>query len=341
MMQSKKTNTIHIAFSVHDLSHSYNYINSTAVASAVMNCSVPITVHILCDENLNKDKPEYSLNKERYYDLCKKYGAELEFHHVNVPKAYYTFPTTEYLTVGTYYRLYAADVLSAVDKVIYFDGDIIVNLDLIELWNLEMDDYCLAARADPIFQKLVSQHPKKTYAQYHRLGFTDIMIENYFNSGILVVDLNKIREKYQLSQLSEEFILSNPSSLLADQDALNYIFGNKYRKLSKKYNHFSYENDIGPDEQTIIHYCNYKPWSIIRSNTDYIYWNYASQTRWSTDNPSEYLRNILSVANMTEDGLINYRKYRFCEKLRHLLVILKDLIKHFYNYIIDKMQHKY
>ena len=327
---SQNINTkVHIAFSVHDLSDEYNYINSTAVASAIMHCSCTVVVHILCDLSLNKDKMEYDINKLRYIDLCDNFGSEIQFHDVQVPNVYQTYATTDYLTVGTYFRLFSADILSDIDRVIYFDGDIIVNLDLMELWTLDISPYLIAARPDPLFQDLASKHPYEIKYEYHKLGFTNKMIKNYFNSGVIIFDLKKIRSEFNLSKSNDKFIQSNPSALRADQDALNYVFKGDYYKLDKKYNLFSQE-EIDSNE-FIVHYCNYKPWYIVRTEIDYLYWRYASQTRWATDNPEIFMKKMLSVVNFTESGLKNYRKYRFYEKLKIILIVVHDLFNHLFS----------
>ena len=49
-------------------------------------------------------------------------------------------------TVGALYRLFVPQVLpNTVNKIIYLDSDLIVNLDIKELWQIELDDKILAA----------------------------------------------------------------------------------------------------------------------------------------------------------------------------------------------------
>ncbi|MBQ8692167.1 MAG: hypothetical protein IJ520_03390, partial [Synergistaceae bacterium] len=42
------------------------------------------------------------------------------------------------LTAGALYRLFMPEVLSGLDKVIYLDCDIVVNMDIAELWDIDL-----------------------------------------------------------------------------------------------------------------------------------------------------------------------------------------------------------
>ena len=90
------------------------------------------------------------------------------------------------------------------DKVLYLDGDIIVRKDLKDLYKKDISNYYLAAVRDMGGE--LGQHFNTT-----------IGVEKYFNSGILLLNLDKIRRE----NLSKQFIeikLAHPDWVCMDQD---------------------------------------------------------------------------------------------------------------------------
>lgn len=51
-------------------------------------------------------------------------------------------------TIGTMFRIMLPDIMPDLKKIIYLDTDLFVNTDIEELWNLNIDNYCLAAAPD-------------------------------------------------------------------------------------------------------------------------------------------------------------------------------------------------
>ena len=70
--------------------------------------------------------------------------------------------------------------LSAVTGFLYIDGDILVREDLEELFNVDMEDCLIAAVRD--------------MGGEVKLHFNDLLgTENYFNSGVMLLDLAGLR----------------------------------------------------------------------------------------------------------------------------------------------------
>ena len=83
--------------------------------------------------------------------------------------------THKYITIATYYRLKLASLLPNVDKIIYFDCDMVVNSDLQELFDTNLDEYLVAGVQD-INKKIIKKNPY------------------YVNAGMLVFNLDLIRK---------------------------------------------------------------------------------------------------------------------------------------------------
>jgi len=133
------------------------------------------------------------------------------------------------------------------DKILYLDTDVVAYHDITELWDMDITEYEIA---------IVKDYYGKVF-----LG------PNYFNSGVMLINLNKIKQT-NLFERALEMCMSK-KMLLPDQTALNKFA--KYKKyLPTRYNsqkklyddtvlrHFSMTIKFFPKFHTI----NIKPWNI-------------------------------------------------------------------------------
>ena len=108
-----------------------------------------------------------------------------------------------------------------IDTVLYLDGDMIVKKDLSELAQIRLEDEYLAAVKDSglLYSKtLISQE-----------------IESYFNSGLMLLNLKKMRIDAIPEALAEEKFKSTDNSLM-DQHVLNKVFEDHVKFLGHEYN---------------------------------------------------------------------------------------------------------
>ena len=68
--------------------------------------------------------------------------------------------------------------------------------------------------------------------------YPNIYRNQYFNSGVLFMNLDKIREKGHLKELVVDFLVNNREATYPDQDALNVLFHNKILYLDSSWNRF-------------------------------------------------------------------------------------------------------
>ncbi len=111
--------------------------------------------------------------------------------------------------------------LSTLSKVLYLDGDIIIRTDLSELFSTDVSDYYLAAVEDS--GTLYSQNP------------IVLKYERYFNSGVMLLNLDLLRKENKQQVLIETKKNSNDSTLM-DQNVFNEVLQSKVKYLSIKYN---------------------------------------------------------------------------------------------------------
>lgn len=194
------------------------------------------------------------------------------------------FFVDNHVTVDTYLRIFAADVLaSEIDKILYLDCDLVVLGDLWELWSTDIDGYALAATPEP----------------YGACGreFLGIPADRpYVNAGVMLLNLGRWREK-RLPQHLIEFIETHGSRLWYwDQDAINAVLHASILPLDYRWNvqaqMFKIDSRKYPDaadaireacrQPAIIHYSTAeKPWvfrAIVKRKLPYFH--YLAKTGW-------------------------------------------------------------
>lgn len=111
------------------------------------------------------------------------------------------------------------------DTILYLDSDIVVKSDISELLHMEINDYYMAASFE-FFEYL-------TRIQYSlkRAPSDDF----YFNSGVMLLNLKKMRED-DISSLLWEYKLNKARTKLMDQESLNAICSSNTFHLPIKWN---------------------------------------------------------------------------------------------------------
>ena len=106
---------------------------------------------------------------------------------------------------------------------------ILNNLNLLE--DIDLESHPIAAVTD------INNNSVKIFEYLFKLK----NVKSYFNSGVLVMNLKKLREE-NFTEKSLEFISSTSVSYkFFDQDILNYFFHNRYLKLDYRWNVQLYE----------------------------------------------------------------------------------------------------
>ena len=250
-----QNDTIHVSFSVWDLSDSYNKYAGVALVSLLENTHSHVSVHLLYDENLHADSPTYSENKQAYRDIEEKYGCEISYHHVDAPEWLHSLPSVRYYSFGTFLRLFLPDVLPNVNKVIYLDCDVCVTADISDLWVFDLNGKSIGVD------------------------------EQNFNAGVIIFDLDKIRQNYNLAKQTLEFLDKNPRTRLLDQDALQHVFKDDYSTFDRMWNITTpYHSDYA-GKNGIFHFIWTKPWKVWTGGTfaEHEFWRYFAKTPWGDD----------------------------------------------------------
>ncbi|MBL7918015.1 MAG: hypothetical protein JNM96_06435, partial [Bacteroidia bacterium] len=167
---------------------------------------------------------------------------------------------------ATYYRFFLLDTIH-VDKLLFLDCDMVVEGDVIELYNTDQQG------------KIISAVHEVLAPQTHLDKF---QLTKSFNAGMMLIDCKKWQE-HKISQKAFEYTANYPHLLeYADQDSLNVVLKDHWHVLpshkwnviariglvklgigSANYSIYSKEELFKDyDNPKIIHYANrlFKPW---------------------------------------------------------------------------------
>ena len=170
-----------------------------------------------------------------------------------------------YLSVAIFLRLHAAELLPSIDKAIYLDADLVVEEDLANLYNTELGDaYAAGVRALTIL-RLPPANRKP-------------LIEPYFNSGVLLLNLARMRAERIGRQLHDS--IAEHRFPCHDQDALNFVFKGNVVWLSPRYNYCTpYDAICSHREAAAFFGVPVQEWRMIRRSPSIIHYIYDKPWR--------------------------------------------------------------
>lgn len=269
VLNEQDEDIIHIGFGLHDKDGHYSVWVGTAMQSILEHTDSRICFHILHDETVSEE------NKRKLKQVAHQKGDVIEFHEINSAEFECIKDRTHGFTIGTMFRCLLPDLLPDLSKIVYLDADIFVNRDIKELWDVDVREYCLAGVVD----EGVAVH------NYPRIlnKYPEIKKESYFNSGVLYMNLKKIREFGNLKKLVVDFLIDNPEADLPDQDALNVLFHNKVLYLDGSWNQFVFmhrKDNVEKLDKAIFHYAGTLLMLYSHSQIDLEYFRAICKTPW-------------------------------------------------------------
>lgn len=194
----------------------------------IQHCAVSLIslVENNIDSNLNVvivGNKLTSDSKERLTEINSKYdNLTLNIIEFNWNKLS-EYPQIGQYSKDIYLRLWVEEFFDeSVDKVLYFDIDTLVVDDITPLWNTLMDNAVIAAVDIPFSDSHKRCHLPAEY--------------NYFNSGVLLFNVQIWKEERCRQQLLEFLKLNKDIALNPDQDALNGCFYDRRITLDYRYN---------------------------------------------------------------------------------------------------------
>lgn len=245
---------MNIAISVND-----SFVNPALVmlTSLCEKVSCPIEVHLLYN-SLSQT------SRDRITKLLQKYGNHCYEHYIDGASfAQASLNNNPLYSIEIYYRI-LLPYITAVDKMLWMDADIIVQGDIAQLYGVDISDSYLGAVIDIGEEQGTRAEIKRKMSMEER---------TYFNSGVLLMNLKRIREEIPQKAFFDAIERFNSDLRCPDQDILNYVLGGKTKILPIRFNdqHHTDEKRRMDCSGLVVHYIWTKPW-----NADYAgYWEKA------------------------------------------------------------------
>ena len=159
------------------------------------------------------------------------------------------------------YKLKLEKIFTEYNKLLFLDSDIIVLDDLTELYNTSIDNYYIAGVKD-------------IGAVVYNLKNKNKLCMNYFNTGVMLLNLKKIREENFFDNVILNYETNAKNYYFPEQDALNELIKDKIKLISIKYNFITsnvryttkqltnfFKEDMDNIKPVVLHYAGRcRPW---------------------------------------------------------------------------------
>ena len=200
-------------------------------------------------------------------NLCRRFHSALHLIHVK-DEWFADAPTLRYYSRAMYYRLLAAQLLPEdLDRILYLDPDMLIINSIRSLYETDLGDSLYAACIHKGLMNISNPVNKIRLSTYET--------EGYYNSGMLLMNLARIREEVRADDIFNYVKKNRQLLLLPDQDILNGLYGEHILPVdeslwnydARKYNEYliasSGEKDMDwvMRNTAILHFCGKrKPW---------------------------------------------------------------------------------
>lgn len=229
-------------------SSDHNFIMPTGVAICSMLMSAgkeSYDIYILCAPDITeKDKEMLSLQ-------VKSISEDSRISFLDMGEKFKEGYEVRGISTACYYRLMIPWLIPDIDKIIYCDGDVIINTPLTDLFAIDLEGMYVAGTVPSTAEGWIGM--KKYFAKIG-LDYRD-----YINSGVLVIN-SALQRK---DSLEEEYNrLSIKNFHYQDQDIINIVCKGRISHFSCRFNLKPSELGLieGLGQEVLIHYAGDKPW---------------------------------------------------------------------------------
>lgn len=196
---------------------------------------------------INKDLKSYKNKKLHYIDM-KNFDLS-------------RFPNIKHYSLNTFSRYFIPDLFPQLKKVLYMDVDIIVKKDILELYNQDLEGFPIGAVLEDFYEGNYTTLKEKIWPQYR-------CKDQYFNAGVLLLDVQKLNKMKFTDKTVEMTVQLFHKLACPDQDVLNILFENNFKKLDYRFNYMPdhihllqrKHPEISKIDPVVIHYTSQKPW---------------------------------------------------------------------------------
>lgn len=274
-----------------------------------------------------------SLNEYYKNSISKLETKNVKINFINItdflnkyPKK--TFYTCFHFSKAVYFRFFICDIFKNYNKILYCDCDSIFLKDISEIYEVDLEENYIGAVKDLGVFKEISYNKNNYFKDKLKLKNPT----NYFNSGFLLMNLDKMR-KNNFSQKCLETLKEIKKPKFPDQCVLNKVCENKVKFLNSAWNVINhlkiyYKNisEILPDDiyqeyENNLKYPNFlhftggiKPWHNFKSFNADIFFEYARKTQFYEE------LFYLSIKNQSITKKIIKKPINFLKKIKRKIL---------------------
>ncbi len=225
------------------------------------------------------------------------------------------------LTTAAYYRLFIPELMQDYRKALYIDGDTILMEDVANLYHTDISGCYAGAVRDYNIIRDMSESFKA-----HVTGLLGVQdTSQYFNSGVLLLDLDAMRRDFPLEFLMEQAELKGAKH--HDQDVLNSLFYGKVRFLHPRWNCMWQSEELYADVEGgrealaapgLVHYPGRKkPWTKAGAFLPAArhYWKYALKCPYADEIVRVFHEDCRRSVREYPKDLFQYLRYQLCALL--------------------------
>jgi lipopolysaccharide biosynthesis glycosyltransferase len=207
--------TLHIACTAEA-----NYVaHSAAMLHSALDArdGLGVTIHYLHGDDVS------ARARRRLARMVEANDGAIEFLHIP-DRRLDGLPTRGFTRRATWYRIFLPELLGA-DRVLFLDSDTIACDSLAPLWRTDLDGNYVGA--------VTNVWQWNDVGRELRLGLPE---GSYFNAGVLLMDLGRMRADGCSTALLEYGTRQAPELSFRDQDALNVVLGDRRLPLHPRWN---------------------------------------------------------------------------------------------------------
>ena len=260
---------------------------ATTMASILKNTKSHIDFYVLSDGITAKNKAKIANERKWFKNFSLRF--------IEIEQELTELHALGRFSRAMYGRFFIPDLIPNIKKVIYLDADMIVKKDIKTLYDIDLEQYALAAVATP------SQIQKNNNRRLNKYCSAGIPANHkYFNSGMLLMNAEKWRKEDVKEQLISIALKhsGNKNFVYPDQDALNINFANNYKEVNQIMNNELHTLNIYLDEEknngiteeklinntVVLHYSgNDKPWNNSRMKYANEFWKIVPYTDFADE----------------------------------------------------------
>lgn len=178
----------------------------------------------------------------------------------------------DYFTLTIFFRLFIPAMFKEYDKGIYIDSDVVLTGDIAELFDTDIGDNLIGACHDA---SIADFEPLVAYTE-QAVG---VKKEEYINSGVLLMNLKKLRERDLEGHFLSLLNTYHFDSVAPDQDYLNAMCNGSIYYLDESWNAMPNEARPPLARTRLIHYNLFsKPWCYDSVQYGDLFWRYAANS---------------------------------------------------------------